>query len=160
MQGSDAVFRTVFDVRLTSFEPEWWPLYGLLFVAVGLVTARFRPGRFSRALGGTLAVLAAAMTVTPFALHYREYRRLRSALDAGSYRLVEGTVEHFVPGRRDSHPAERFRVAGQEYMYAPAIMTTGFHQLQVDSGPMRPGLQVRIYDVDGSIARLEVRDAR
>jgi hypothetical protein len=159
LQVSETAFRTVFDVRATGFQPEWWPLYGLVFVGLGLVLLRLGPRPWSRFLGGLAATLAVVWVVAPFAIHFSEYRRLRNALDTGRYILVEGTVEDFVAGRRDSHPPERFRVAGREYVYSPAIVTSGFRRLQVDGGPIRPGLRVRIYDVDGAIARLEIQDA-
>ena len=87
---------------------------------------------------------------------YAEYAGLRSALRTGSYLTVEGVVTEFVPGRSDGHPAESFVVNGHRYEYSPYIVTSGFSQIQSHGGPIREGLRVRIADVDGTIARLEV----
>lgn len=87
-------------------------------------------------------------------------RELRDALAAGQYTVVEGTVQDFSPSDRGDHTEERWRVEsnGTMYMYhyVRSRPKPGFRQTAVHGGPIRPGLHVRIADVDGYIARLEV----
>ena len=84
--------------------------------------------------------------------------RLRRALASGSYTVVEGYVQHFVPGDAAGHRDETWSVYSSgityHYRYRWSVRASGFHQ---SAGPVRRGLYVRIADVQGDIARLEVR---
>lgn len=84
--------------------------------------------------------------------------RLRTALESGEYTVVEGAVTGFERGDRGGHRDERFTVisGGRPYTYAyrSSHSEPGFHE---SHGPIREGMHVRIADVGGYIARLEVR---
>jgi hypothetical protein len=51
---------------------------------------------------------------------------------------------------------ESFEVAGRRYRYSDFVLVPGFHTTTTRGGPIREGLHVRIADVDGEIARLEI----
>ncbi len=78
----------------------------------------------------------------------------------GHSSTVEGVVEQFELG--NGHVAERWVVVSQgvahTYVYNPFKMTPGFDRIQRDGGPIHSGLRVRITDVGGHIARLEVEN--
>jgi hypothetical protein len=54
------------------------------------------------------------------------------------------------------HAMESFEVAGHCYSYSDYVVVAGFNNTQSHGGPIRNGLRVRIADIDGQIARLEV----
>jgi hypothetical protein len=88
------------------------------------------------------------------------YTVLRVRLARGHYELVEGVVEHFVPGDDDDHREESFSVSTasgvHSYHYSPARIAGGYVQTHPHGGRLSEGVQVRIFDVDGRIAHLEV----
>lgn len=86
--------------------------------------------------------------------------KLAYSLRSGNYTVVEGTVADFTPklkyGQGD---VESFRVDGHYYAYTDFRGgRSGFQQTSAVGGPIREGLQVRIHDVAGEIARLEIAD--
>lgn len=85
-----------------------------------------------------------------------EHERLTDRLQSGRFVVVEGVVENFVPMRAGGKGYERFVVAGHEYHYSENMPSFSFNQTRSSGGPIRPGIRVRIADVDGVIARLEV----
>ena len=104
------------------------------------------------------AIIIGSVGFSGFLLGAGETRRLQQALADGRYDLVEGRMENFEPGDRGGHREERFSVrsGGEVYRYRysyPAVIA-GFH---ASAGPLRAGMAVRIADVRGAIARLEVR---
>jgi hypothetical protein len=86
---------------------------------------------------------------------WRERQAFRDRLQRKSYSLVEGTVTDFVPGAVNGHPMERFAVNGHEYQYSP-YTSSGYSTIAAQGGTIRPGMHVRIADVDGNIVRLEI----
>lgn len=116
-----------------------------------------RDSRFYRGIFGAVGALAtvgcAAMLVhTP-----HEYNLLRTSLRNRTFRVVDGQVTDFVPQGSDGHPIERFRVNGVPFEYSQGDITSGFHLTAADGGPIRNGMIVRIADMNGAIARLEIR---
>ena len=91
---------------------------------------------------------------------YGEYRRLRDALHSGRYEVVEGTVTGFVPMPWAGHAMESFCVGGRRYEYSDYEVSAGFNQTRSHGGPLDNGVRVRIADVDGVIARLEIARQR
>ena len=89
-------------------------------------------------------------TAVAFGTSYREYSSLRDALRSGNFEVVQGPVENFVEG--DGRRPESFDVRGHRYSYSWSVIQAGFNS----PGLIRPGLEVRIADVNGEIARLEV----
>jgi len=51
---------------------------------------------------------------------------------------------------------ERFVVNGHHYEYSDYVVSAGFNNTQSHGGPIREGITVRIADVRGKIARLEI----
>jgi hypothetical protein len=90
-------------------------------------------------------------------MEYSGTKRLRDALETGDFTAVEGHVREFQRGDRGGHKEERFTVVsnGRRYTYAytSSNWEPGFRQ---SHGPIREGFFVRIADVDGHIARLEI----
>jgi hypothetical protein len=91
------------------------------------------------------------------------YRLNHGDYNHGDYTLVEGVVSDFVPGDWIGHRHELWRVRSGDkdywYTYSRAIITSGTRQTQEEGGPIRNGVRVRIADMDGLIARLEVATA-
>jgi hypothetical protein len=81
-------------------------------------------------------------------------------LSRGHYITVEGVVQDYTAGGPGDHPPESWTVVDQagphHYSYSPSGTLVGFHQTQYYGGPVRAGQHVRIADVDGVIARLEI----
>lgn len=155
-------YHLVFDASAVHY-PIWrWMAPWLVAAAVGAILLRW-PGvygpkrrRFMRLFGALLiaAGLGGAVWIWRASVGQRE--RVLAALRGGRYVAVEGVVQHFRPGAADSHPPEEFDVGGRHYRYAPSELLYGFSQVAGAGGPVREGLRVRIADVDGLIARLEI----
>jgi hypothetical protein len=87
---------------------------------------------------------------------YSQHKALRNAVERGEYRTVEGVVKHFAPAR-EWGDWESFNVGNDRYQYSDSYIVPGYHRTALKGGVMRDGLRVRIADVDGQIARLEIR---
>jgi hypothetical protein len=164
------MYRLVYDASIDGLW--YWPTFlGLaVFPIVGLILfsvllQKFRhkgllrgpDGAVRAALFGTL--ICGPMVLVPAYMGYdelREYRTFVTRLSAGEYTIVEGVVSDFTPQRADGHPPESFRVDSHHYQYSPYELAPGYHTVQVKGGVIKSGLRVRIADIDGHIARLEV----
>jgi hypothetical protein len=100
--------------------------------------------------------LATLVTIFILVVTWRDYSAMRSALVTRTYRVVAGQVTAFVPEGPNGHPMERFTVNGSQYVYASSDITSAFHQTAGNGGPLHEGALVRIADVHGAIARLEI----
>src|SRR5205085_1645523 len=85
-----------------------------------------------------------------------QYVHLCAAVRAGKFSLVEGKVEHFIPMPYSGHAQESFEVGGYRYRYSDYQVSAAFNNTASHGGPIHDGVQVRIYDVNGEIAHLEV----
>jgi hypothetical protein len=85
---------------------------------------------------------------------YAETTSLRSALTRGDYVLVEGTVQDFFEQRTSVTWSVESGGKVYVYEYSEFEAQPGFHD---SAGPVRSGQHVRITDVHGTIARLEIR---
>jgi hypothetical protein len=129
----------------------------LLFIlAVCALTIRYGD-RFRRFLASLAAIFVVASTASWLRSDYEEYVKLRDALNSSRYEVVEGIVEDFVPGRQDGHGREHFRVGAHEYAYSNSETTAGYRRIGPEGGAIRAGMRVRIYDVGGAIAHLEIQ---
>lgn len=108
-------------------------------------------------LGGFGLVLVALVCVVDVLVTKRETDLLKNALRSGAYTQVNGVVENFVPGDREGHRNEEWSVRSggrvYRYSYRSSVDIPGFHR---SAGPVRAGVSVRVADVDGYIARLEI----
>jgi hypothetical protein len=152
---TDTLYLVVYDVASRGFHLEWAWFSPLLVTVAALVRFRFADSTAQRLVGAVVAVAAAAFTVFEVQGNYTAFRELRRALQDGDYTLVQGPVEDFVPGRLDGHQNERFRVGSHRFEYSPYLGLTGFRQLRAAGGAVHEGVRVRIFDVNGTIARLD-----
>jgi hypothetical protein len=81
----------------------------------------------------------------------------RRRLDSGEYMLVEGVVTRYRPGNNRKGRGEEWVVASEEgpfryHLRARVVEPEDRERI----GRVREGSRVRIADVDGRIARLEV----
>ena len=169
LAAADSIpYYTVFDVR--DGYPHWtaeigFALFGLALVIVLVAHARgwMRLPRPVRS-GVSLVLLALVLVVLPaHAFAHRDYDAMCDAMRAGHFTVVEGRVENFQPpgsiGGRRKFP-ETFTVHSHKqtfrYSYLENQLAPGFNVPSDRDGPIRQSLQVRIADVDGRIARLEI----
>jgi hypothetical protein len=164
MNPSPDQYRLLFDVTHDGSRAWAFPAFGLVFVAIGVGVVvyerrtRAEPSKRSRALGAwALLVFATLWTSLSGVASYREYRTLLDAVENGTVKHVEGTVDDFVPMPANGHGVEHFAVNGKRFEYSDNVLTFGFNRTSAKGGPMRAGLQVRIGYVDGTIVRLESR---
>jgi hypothetical protein len=148
-------FETVFDVSREGFRA-WWSLVPFVGVAaIGLVLSTASDVALRRT-GRVLAVIGVAVAVVVEYAAYMDYRALKIAVEQGRFTSVEGTVVDFVPGGADGHPPESFCVSGHCSSYSPAMISADFNRVSGRGGRVRAGQIVRIADVGGRIARLEI----
>ncbi len=158
---SDSVtYRLVFDVAQAGYRYWWFPAVGSIFLTIGvawLLVGKRMPelSLWTRLLApAILTGLAALWTVASFLVTFSDYVDLRHALLAGAYATVHATVNNFRAG--DGHQAESFVIDGHRFEYGSSTVTAGYNRDAAVGGLVREGLQVRIADVGGKIARLEI----
>jgi hypothetical protein len=157
-------YELVFDVAEAGYRQWWVPATMLFLLVVWLGVAVFRHiANSPQPLGwrGWLYYLSSGffvfLFVVSFAVTFSDYWHLREALRTGNYEVVEGKVTKFVPEPAEGHAVmEKFVVNGHRYEYSYWVVTAGFNNTQSHGGPMCEGLLVRIADVGGEIARLEI----
>ncbi len=156
-------FERIFDADDAGYRTWWFPAIGLMFLLFGLGTLIYRQrnpnptlSRYYRVFPYLITGFAALWFVLTFIGTFSEYWELRQALRSGQYEIVEGKVVDFVPMPVHGHARERFAVNGHRYEYSDFGITAGFNNTQSHGGPIREGLHVRIADVRGKIARLEI----
>lgn len=157
MIGSDSVhFTVVFDALLQPYRYWWFIAPGLSTAVIGLVllviAKRIKAKQLFLILPGLLIALSALWSLSAFVITYGDYLQLRTALRTGAYRLVEGRVVNFV----SSVNRESFTVAGRAFTYSPWSVQAGFNRTRSRGGPPLNGALVKIAEVHGAIARLEI----
>ncbi len=158
-------YKVVFDVVQVGFKDWSFSAFGLIFIVIGVGMLIYRwknPAKdstfWTRISPYAFTAFAFFWTATSFWATYSGYRHLRDALLNGKYTVVEGTVTDFVPMPYTGHAMEKFNVNGYHYEYSDFVVVAGFNNTQSHGGPIRQGLKVRIADVGGKIARLEIAE--
>jgi hypothetical protein len=153
----------VFDVTQEGYRQWTFPAFGLILVAAGLAVLIFellRPSRkfkkVNRIYPSIFIGMALLWTLVSFAFTFGDYLILRNRVRNGRCEVVEGTVSSFVPMPPEGHAMEHFIVNGHYYEYSDYQVIAGFNHTQSHGGPIAEGRRVRICDVGGEIARLEV----
>ena len=86
------------------------------------------------------------------------YLSTRFAL--GAFTTVEGAIHEFHPGDPDGHREESWQVATPAgtftFTYSPSTVLAGYAAPTPPGGPLHDGAQVRVAQIHGRIARLEV----
>ncbi|MBI2803952.1 MAG: hypothetical protein HYX68_03105 [Planctomycetes bacterium] len=145
-------YELVFDAAEAGYRYWWFPAFGLIGLAVGF--AFFIFGR--KWAGVVVFGFALLWTTISFVGTFAEFWQMRQALHAGDFEVVEGKVVEFVPMPKSGRPHESFKVNGHRYEYSDFLISAAFNNTQSHGGPIREGLQVRIADIGGKIARLEI----
>lgn len=92
---------------------------------------------------------------------YAQHGQLRTALREGRFTPVEGIVYDRPPGSEGNTDGTSWVVESGNvahwYRYDRSPLAVGYHRATPASGGIRDGSRVRIADVGGRIARLEVQ---
>lgn len=155
----------VFDISNAGYKSVSFPVFGLIFVALGIIFVLSRTripqwnqrGRVMRRIF-PFAFLGFAIlwTLVTFVSTYRDYRAASSARHDDTAQVVEGVVTDFRPMPATGHAMESFCVSGVCFYYSDYVVTAGFNQTSSHGGPIREGLPVRVTYVGNTIVKLEV----
>jgi hypothetical protein len=152
-------YQVVFDVAEHGYRTWWFTLPGALFIAIGGVLPAYarrkltvRDRRAAPVAALLLVVVGLTWIIDIYEGTHREYLQLVNGLRTSQFTTVEGRVTDFVPEGSDGHPSEHWSVRGHRYQISPATVTSAFNA----PGIIRSGDSVRIAEVGGAIARLEV----
>jgi hypothetical protein len=160
-----AAYEVVYDAARLPFPA--WPvaLLGLAVAAAGVgLGAYFRRRGIGSALARTVVSSAIIFGVSWALLVggglYAQHNQLRQALQEGSFVRVEGLVHDRPSGvskdvEGPSWVVEAGRVA-HWYRYDSSLLSVGYRRSGPGSGGITDGARVRIADIGGRIARLEV----
>lgn len=133
-----------------------WPRR-LSEVAGGLL-GREMTSAEARALAVGIGGLGVFLALLIASLQYSRYEALRHALQQHRYVTVEGVVSSYVQGDSTRNIPESFNVGGHRYAFRAGSVTDGYKGTFSARSGIRNGVLVRIADVDGIVARLEVSD--
>jgi hypothetical protein len=162
-------FVKVFDIVDSGFKNWAFSAFGLIFVVVGVIIFFFPKiidatgipnlnfkSRLQTFFRYGFLGFAILWTAGSFFATYSGHLRHKAIVQQNRCRVVEGPVEHFVPGRAQ----ESFSVAGVPFRYSDFMITDGFNNTSSHGGPIRSDSYVRIcYDPPRNvILRLEIRD--
>ncbi|HEY0997234.1 MAG TPA: hypothetical protein VGD77_14665 [Gemmatimonadaceae bacterium] len=159
---SPAPYHLLYDATQVRFPG--WPLAagGLAAGVLGVALLRAFRGAGSAASGARMSGLVLAIFgftwTAVFGLgSWLHHEQLRAALDDGRFRVVSGTVYDQPAGADDP---DSWVVEGDSvsawYRYEGPLEGAGFRREGPGAGGLHDGSRVRIVDVNGRIARLEV----
>jgi len=145
-----------------------WPMaaIGLLAAAAGVGLGAYLRRRAVASTAARTVATSAVIFGASWALLvggglYAQHGQLRSALDDGSFVRVEGVVYDRPPGAaRDAEGGSWVVETGTVahwYRYDSSPLTVGYRRTAPGTGGLRDGSRVRIADVGGRIARVEVQ---
>ena len=156
-------YAVVFDACAVGYRNWWFPaagaLMGLIFYLIDRFQRRWpvgllgRPWRSAPKWG--YRFLACWTLIAALGTGY-DYINVCGSLRGGEAFVVEGRVHSFRL-EHDKAQSESFIVSARRYEYSPSRIQAGFNTTVAVGGPIRDGLQVRIHDVGGQIARLEIQ---
>ncbi|HKO13563.1 MAG TPA: hypothetical protein VJV22_16455 [Acidobacteriaceae bacterium] len=147
-------FITVYDLAQSSAVNTRDLLVFAEFIAILLTLALLRPSRRKGAIFA--GAVACALMLFASCYQYLQYHSMFDRLQRGAYVKVDGTIMDFVPGDPAGHAPESFSVDGHRYSYWSSKDAPGFRMVQGRNGFLHNGVHVRIADINGAIARLEV----
>ena len=160
---SDSDFITVFNAADGGYRDWWFPAFGLIFVAVGilmpkLIDAGVLPCKTGMRAWFPKLFLGFAIFWTSIAFvgTFTGFLKGRDALLSGQAEYVEGVVQNFVPMPYQGHATESFTVKGIRFAYSDYIVTSGFNNTVSHGGPIRQGLYVRIWYLSNDILKLQI----
>ncbi|HEY0997806.1 MAG TPA: hypothetical protein VGD77_17585 [Gemmatimonadaceae bacterium] len=159
---SPASYHLLYDAAQVPFPG--WPLTlgGVVAALLGVALLRVFRGATSAASGarmsGLVLTIFGVTWTAVFGLGSWVHQwQLRAALDDGDFRVVAGTVYDQPVGAEDE---DSWMVEGDSvsawYHYEGPLEGAGFRREGPGAGGLHDGSRVRIVDVNGRIARLEV----
>jgi hypothetical protein len=96
-------------------------------------------------------------SVTFFLTTSNEYKQARDSLLSEQAKVVEGVIHEYKAGTNEQGAAlDTFCVKDVCFEISDYRFTSGFHQQQINGGPLKQGLPVRISYVGNTIVRLEI----
>ena len=110
---------------------------------------------------GILMFMGVFMVAFLLVIPLGEYAIVSVRLRTGHYTEVEGVIEDFIAGDPGGHGAESWtvEVSGRRfhYSYSQAVgLGVGYDHPTPPDGPLHNGAHVKVADIGGHIARLEV----
>jgi len=151
-------YSVLYDVSRDSVPLSLWlALFSGLTVIGTLGVINLRQGRLPRLVLPFAALVWASCWASVIHLQSRELSSCRHRLQTGAVKVVQGTVQDFVPMPYLSNGLESFVVSGVHFSYSDFDLSQGgFRNTASHGGHIRPGLPVRITYSGNSILRLEV----
>jgi len=132
-------------------------LHPVPFVVIGILLFQFARKQIYKVVGILVAIVAAFFFFITAASLVPTFVSLRNAYRSGDRLLVVGTVENFHPAPYLGGANESFSIKGAIFSYNVLDPIPCFHDAPAYNGPIRPGLEVRIYYKAGCIQRVDVR---
>lgn len=86
----------------------------------------------------------------------KDYKSLKKILINKEHSVVEGKVEDFIS--MDEFNPESFSVNGVDFFYRDDKTNSAFNEVALYGGPMKEGLEVRIFYYENSIIGLWIRE--
>jgi hypothetical protein len=158
-------YHVIYDAAQMRFPA--WPVacVGLIVAAVGVGLGAYLRRRGIASAVARTAVTSAIIFGVSWAVLvggglYAQHGQSRSALASGSVVRVDGVVYDSPPGPADQVNDRSWVVESGNtahwYRYDRSPLTVGYRRSAPGTGGLRDGTRVRIADVGGRIARLEV----
>jgi hypothetical protein len=158
-------YQLIYDAARIRFPA--WPVasVGLLVAAIGVGLGAYLRQRAVASPAARTVVTSAIIFGVSWALLvggglYAQHGQLRSALEEGSVVRVEGVVYDSPPGSDRGADGRSWVVesgtTAHWYRYDRSPLAVGYRRSAPGTGGLRNGARVRIADVGGRIARVEV----
>jgi hypothetical protein len=158
-------YRVIYDAAELRFPA--WPVaaVGLAVALAGVALGAFLRRRGITSAAARTMVTSAIIFGVSWSLLvggglYAQHAQLRSALEERSFVPVEGVVYDSPPGSANVVEGKSWVVESGStahwYRYDSSPLSVGYRRGAPGTGGLRDGARVRIADVGGRIARLEV----
>ena len=132
-------------------------LHPVPFVVIGILLFRFGRKQVYKVVGILVATVAAFFFLITAATLVPTFVSLRNPYRNGDSSVVVGTVENFHPAPYLGGANESFSIKRAVFSYNVLDPIPCFHNAPAYNGPIRPGLELRIYYKAGCIQRVDVR---
>jgi hypothetical protein len=151
-------YQAVYDIQQVIY-PAWWlTAVGIVIISIGalIFSAKRRSSDLTEKLLPIGFMFFGLLWLAGGAFNYFEVLKVRAAVKAGNYEVVEGIVRDFVPMPYSGGGKESFSVNGRWFSYSDFHLGIGFNQSKSHGGPIREGLKVKVSFIGESIVKLEI----